>query len=61
MKLTRKIREQADEIHTIKSLDEIPLKNLARRIAEAVIKQYGFYTYTRYEDGKKHLIVMEVR
>lgn len=58
MKLTDRIRRQADVTHVIKSLDEIPLKNIMRRIAEAMLMERGFYTYN--QDGKKHLIIMEV-
>jgi hypothetical protein len=56
MKLTSKIKKDSEKTITIKSINDVPLKNMAGIIAKAKLKEQGFYSCTI--DGVKTLIIL---
>jgi len=56
---TNERNEDMKTIITIKSLDENPLRNMAKRISDAQLKRHGFYTCTI--EGKQVKIVLEAK
>lgn len=50
------MKQKVDVTHEIRSIDEIPLENIAFIIAKAEIECKGFYTYK--QGGMNHRIVM---
>jgi len=57
MKLTEKIKKQANIIITVNSLQDIPLHGLAFNIAKVELKVNKFYSYVKVETSQKILLI----
>ena len=57
MKLTEKIKKQADIIINVNSMQDIPLKGLAFNIAKVELKVNKFYSYVKVETSQKILLI----
>ena len=49
------VKSEANEVIQVKTANDIPLFNLARIIANAMVKEYGWYSYVGENSQKVFL------
>ena len=56
MELTQQIKDQADRIIKINSVNDFPFGGLLKKIAVPMITQHGFYSFVR---GDEKILVVK--